>query len=108
MEITINLRISADASLTSLLQGLSGGAPSSIPKVVPIAETKKTTAKVADVPSGESKVTVEELREVASALMIKNKAALKEILVKYDAKTVAALDESNYEAAFADMKKASK
>lgn len=105
MEITINLRISADASLTSLLQGLSGGAP----KVVPIAETKKAVTKPAKEEAGDTtKVSVEELREVASALMIKNKAALKEILVKYDAKTVAALDESNYEAAFADMKKAAK
>lgn len=107
MEITINLRISADASLTALLQGLSGGAPSSIPKVVPIVEAKKAAKEVKEDTSG-SKVSVEELREMASALMIKNKAALKEILVKYDAKTVAALDESNYEAAFADMKKASK
>lgn len=109
MEITINLRISADDTLTSLLKSLMGG-----------TVTKPGTAKVAKIEApkeeededlvgnGAPKVTVEELRETAASLMAKNKAALKTILTKFNAKTVAALTEDQYADALADMKKSLK
>lgn len=106
MEITVNLRISADASFTNLINSIMSG-PGVIPKAGAPAKATKPEP-VEDLVGGAPKVTVEELREVASALMIKNKAGLKAVLEKFKAKTVAALDESDYAEALADMKKASK
>lgn len=104
MEFTINLRISADASLISLLNGVKTG--TGTPRIMP--PVKLEAVEDLDGDTAPSKVSVEELREVASSLMVKNKSALKEILTKYKAKTVAVIDESDYTAALADMKKAMK
>lgn len=104
MEITINLRISADASLTALLSGLSLPKPVSSKTVKATEVSKEQEEDLVGAP----KVTVEELRETAAALMVKNKAGLKAILTKYEAKTVATLTEEQYADALADMKKAMK
>lgn len=103
MEITINLRISADDTLTSLFKGL---APA---KTAPAKVAKPVEEKEEDlVGDSAPKVSVEELRTTASNLMLKNKAALKEILTKHKVKTVAELSEADYASALDAMKKALK
>lgn len=109
MEVKINLHITVDNAIITLLTAIVGGASSVKP--APGVTGGKLAAVKSDVKADQANggtASVEELRETASVLLVKNKAGLKEILTKYNAKTVAALDESDFAAALVDMKKALK
>lgn len=98
MEIKINLHLTVDSEIISLLTKLTGGSVGTPTKQMAPAPIKEDPAKI------KGTVSVEELREAASKLMVTNKAVLKELLTKYNAKTVAALEESDYAGFLKDVK----
>lgn len=115
MEIKVNLHVTVDPTIVSLLSKLTGSngqvATSKPAKVKELEEEQEEENQEDEenepAPSKKAaKVSVETLREAASKLMIKNKAALKTILTKYDSKTVAALNESDFAGALKDVNKA--
>lgn len=99
MDLKINLHITVDEAVFSNLTKMFGWSTTQPGAIVPMAAVTKK-----EVVTQKITASVEELREAASKLMVTNKAALKELLTKYNAKTVAALAETDYAGFLADIK----
>ncbi len=109
MDLKVNLHITVDPELLSLLSkfGSANGQdkPKVFAKVAPVNDDPEEEEEE-EVPVKKSTISVEKLREAASKLMAKDKTKLKAILTKYDSKTVAALDDADLDNVYKDITKA--